>query len=49
MKYAFDLAVRNVRGQMASNFFERGLYDSATILLKLIEVANISYLIIMVF
>ena len=41
--YIFDLAVRNVRVQIASNFFKRGTYVSATIFLKLIEIANISY------
>ena len=26
IKYTFDLAVRNVRGQIASNFFQGGGY-----------------------
>ena len=43
INYIFDLAVRNVRGQIASNFFQGGAYVSATIFLELIEIANISY------
>ena len=33
IKYIFDLEVRNVRGQIASNFFPGGSYVSITIFL----------------
>ena len=42
IKYTFDLAVHNVRGQIAI-CTQGGAYVLATIFLKLIEIANISY------
>ena len=43
IKCIFDLAVCNVRSQIASNFFQGGAYVSATMFIKLIEIVNISY------